>query len=235
MRGKLSYFTPAEFITLLDLAGDGPYSAARGGFPEPDDGQIRLALASLFNRGLLVRTAWGLTLGPAGQPFSAMRSAQDVVLIRDPTESRCAAACYLAGNVLWLTELVNNVLALCYRVWQLAPGEAGDWLLDSGLLEPPLLTQDDTPELEDLFQDVLEEPCGRTILRLERYRNGGALQFVYEVRACKGAPVVVRWEGMDIRTEFYTKEALSAMLAECFGKESNDYCQCEGTGTGKGI
>ena len=53
--GELLYFTPAEFILMMELSGSGRYSLLQPPDPEPDDCAFLEAFSSLFRRGMLLR------------------------------------------------------------------------------------------------------------------------------------------------------------------------------------
>lgn len=215
--GELLYFTPAEFILMMELSGSGRYSLLQPPDPEPDDCAFLEAFSSLFRRGMLLREGENFRPGGRGSFFSGLRGAPWVVFLSSETELY-GAACYVGDGVLWLVELADDLLARRYRVQQLTPRKLARQLLDAGVLEPPLLHREDAQELETRLEDLLSEPSGPVTLRLERYENGGGLKGAYTVRAGPGGGLLVRDSGTDRSVELYTAEALSQVLEECFGE-----------------
>lgn len=218
--GELLYFTPAEFVVMMELAGKGPYSMIRGAGPEPDDMALIQAFSSLFQREMIVRNGDGFELSGKGRPFAGMRSAQYVVLISAVQSHGFAAVCYVGKRELWLVELVDDLLSQRCRLQRIDRRSVKEWLFDAELLEPPALSEEDAFELGELFEDELSAPSGSVLLKLERHVNGGDLLFAYELMAGKGCQLVVCSGAQGRPAEIYTVEALSRMLAECFGKES---------------
>ena len=213
--GEVFYFTPAEFAVLMELAGEGPYSVMDG--LEPDDKSLALAFSSLFRRGFIARQGDGFILTEAANPFAGMRKARTAVLIAAP---RLSAAAYAGGEAVWLVQEAEDVLARRLRVWQTAPEAVGRWLLDADALAVPALRDEDAAELERLLEEELRQPPDSALLRLEQYRNGGELLCSWEVAAGQGVRFAVRRDSQGCAARIYTQEALSQMLAECFGKES---------------
>lgn len=215
------YFLPAEFLTLLEMAGGGRCSLLSAG-EEPDDGALRQAFVSLFQREMIARQGDGFVLTSEGKLFENMRNAPWAVSVfwRQPRPGR--ALCYVSDNALWLVELVDVIVAVQYRVRQMEREELGRWFLENGLLERPILTDADTAEFGALFGGLLEEAGGPVELLIEKYCNGGRRLVSHEVIRCRGQRII-RSQGPDgIAAAVYTKEALSRMLADCFGKGNYD-------------
>lgn len=215
MRQELTlYFTQAEFMLMLELAGGGECSVLSGG-ALPGKEELTLAFASLFQRGLLRRQGEDLVPDGAGALFEDIRRAPWAVRISGPEGE--TAVCYVRGEELWLVELADVILSRQYRVRRMDRGSIERWLFDSGLLEPPVLTREDLSEL-DAMEEELPGLDRRVLLRVEKYRNGGEAVEGYEVFR-SGARRRIGRDGQDVD---YTREALSQMLADCFGKESHD-------------
>ena len=166
---------------------------------------------------MLLREGENFRPGKRGSFFSGLRGAPWAVFLSSETEPY-GAVCYVGDGVLWLVELVDDLLAWRYRVQQLTPQNLTRHLLDTGVLDPPLLHQEDARELEAQLEDQLSQPSGPVVLRLERYENGGVLQGSFTVHAGLGGGLLVRESGTDRSVELYTVEALSQALEEYFGK-----------------
>lgn len=220
---ELLYFTPAEFIVMMELAGTGPYSIPRRGKPDLSGGALAQAFSSLFQRKLIER--WGDRFVPShsGGPFRRMRSAASVVMISTDGIRPCSLACYGAGEELWLVECVGDVLSTRYRVQRAAREDIEDWLLDREVLPVPRLSDEDAGELRRLLRGEIARPAGAVLLRFDVYRNGGDKAFSYEVLSGREITLIVRRERDERTAEIYTREALSQLLAECFGGEQHGH------------
>lgn len=221
--GKTMYFSPAEFTIMLELAGENPCSFLRGG-DMPDDEELTLAFSSLYRRGLILRMGDGFAVSGPGQMFARMRGAPWAVFISGKQPYAGEAVCYVEEDILWLVELADFVFSRQYRVQLLGKMELKKWFFDTGLLDCPALTDDDTAELSKLFAEELTETSGRLLLRLEKYANGGPLLITYEVRKGKSGCLICDCGEVGQGVAIYTEEALSRMLTDCFGKGDYDYC-----------
>ena len=214
--GELLYFTQAELEVMLDLSGGAAHTLFRAG-PPPDDNALTQAFASLYRRGFLTRRDRSLSPTQRGGFFRDMHKAPLAVALtaRYPMESE--ALCYGGGETLWLCETVRTALSEQVRLRQFPRERLQEWLYDTGILDPPFLTAEDTRELSELTR---EEPSGDTVrLRLEKYENGGKLLGVYEVLSGNGLPLVRVREDERDTAELYTVETLRDMLARCFRQE----------------
>ena len=215
--GELMYFTLAELIVMMELADGGAYSMIRWD-AQPDDIGLVQALASLFQRGLILREGDRLALSAKGRPFSGMKQAGTALLLSAMPSGR-VVVCYVGKDAIWLVEPVDEVLTQRFRLQQIERAAICDWLTEAEFLEFPLLHDADAAELSRLFEDELSEPSGSVHLRLERYVNGGPLLCTYEVTEGRGGRLVTRRDDQGCAAEIYTDEALSRMLTECFGEE----------------
>lgn len=216
---KILYFSPAEFMILLELAEGSACSLLSDG-TGPEDHKLTAAFTSLFQRGLIQRDKDGFVLSAAGKIFAGIRNAPWAVYISG--RSGGAALCYWSKDSLWLAELADVILATQYRVRQLDRSGLEQWLFDSGLLAPPALTAEDVCELESLPGEEPEDAVIQPLLRLEKHINGGPAVEIYQVYKRGGRWRICRDGGnQDI---YYTREALSDMLTDCFGKEDYDRC-----------
>lgn len=214
--GQGIYFTPAEFVLLMELAGGKNYSMIRSPRSEPDEAALTQGFATLYQRGLIRREGEGFVLSGQGRVFSQLRGARYAVLLS--SRKGFAAACYPGEKELWMVELVDELLTQRYRVQGLLEEDLKQWLLDREVLDPPTLGREDTQELERLFGDLLADPRGEGTFRAERYQNGGDLVDKYELIPSAGGNLLVHSGAQGRTAELYTEEALSDMLAECFGK-----------------
>ena len=165
-----------------------------------------------------------MTVSGEGRLFSQIRSAPIAVVMTQKKPYGNEFICYVEENTLFLVELTDAILTRQYRLQALDRPELAVRLFDAGLLEQPVLTDGDVSELTILFSDELEENAGRPIFRLEKYCNGGSLLDTYELRRGKSGNLLYHASETALGTEFYTAEALSRMLTDCFGKGSYDYC-----------
>lgn len=221
--GKMLYFSPAEFSIMLELAGESPCSFFCAG-DTPDGASLTKAFISLYQRRLIKPEKNRLTVSGEGRLFVRLRNAPVAVVMTQRTPGGGEFICYVEEDILFLVELRDTILTRQYRLQALKRPELAAWLLDAGLLDRPVLTDGDIPELASLFTDELEENAGQALFRLEKYRNGGELLETYELRRGKSGRLLYHAGMTDCGTEIYTTEALSRMLTACFGKGPYDYC-----------
>ena len=219
MEGELLYFTPAEFVVMMELAGEGPYSMMFVEAPEIGDDALAQAFTTLFQRGLIARAGTGFRLNARGQLFEALRRARFVVMISAENTRGYTAGCYVAEEALWLVECIDTPLENQFRVQKAEHDGMRQWFLDRETFEQPILRREDVKDLTREFEDELSDPVGRRLLKLERYHNGGGLICTYELLALDGCNVTVRRELESCAAEICTVEAILDMLLECFGKD----------------
>lgn len=212
------YFSPAEFVVMLDLAGEEPCTILSGG-EEPDDAALTQALASLFQRGLIRREKDLLVLSEAGDMFRRMRGAAWAVIVSKPQQGGTRAVCYLHGDQVWVVEPADAILKRQYRVRLLDAEELKDWLFGTGLLSPPALQEEDTVELRFVLEESLGPSPEDVLLRLEKRSNGGAPAEAFELCRWEGHRAVTRRSGNEVWTELYTAQALERMLEDCFWRK----------------
>lgn len=218
IEGELLYFTPAEFVVMMELAGEGPYSMMFTDETEIDDVALTQAFTTLFQRDLIFQQGVKFMHSSRGQLFKSLRQAQFAVMISAENAHRYTAGCYVANEVLWLVECIDTALSKQLRLQKLRYGDIEQWLLDKEIFEKPVLDEENARYLADEFREVLANPAGSQMLKLERYHNGGASICTYELLAMDGCNVVVR-RGIDgCIAKIYTVEAMSRMLSECFGR-----------------
>lgn len=217
--GELLYFTPAEFVVMMELAGEEPYSMMFVEASEIEDEALTRAFTTLFQREMITQTGTGFALSAKGRLFEALRRARFVVMISAEEPHGYTAGCYVAGDALWLVECTDTVLHKQLRIQKTGYGGIRQWLMDKETFVQPVLGRENVGELARELEDKLADPEGRQLLRLERYQNGGALICTYELLAMDGCNVVVRRESESCAAEICTVEAVSHMLRECFGKE----------------
>lgn len=228
IEGELLYFTPAEFVVLMELAGEGPYSMMFIRENEIDDDALTQAFVTLFQRDLIYQNGAGFTLSARGKLFQALRQARFAVMISAEDAQTYTAGCYVGEEALWLVECIDAVLDKQFRIRKIEHDGIRQWLLDKGAFVQPILNKENAKELTREFEDELSNPEGHRLLRLERYCNGGNLICAYELLAMDGCNVVTRRGPEDCTAEICTAEAISHMLSECFGKDQHDNCQCKG-------
>jgi len=219
IEGRLLYFTPAEFVVMMELSGEEPYSMVFVNEAKIDDAALTYAFTTLFQRDLISREGTGFKLSSKGLLFKKLRQAQFVVMISIENVYEHTAGCYVAEDALWLVECTNTVLSKQFRVQEVSRDAIQQWLLEKGTFAPPVLSKENAEELLQEFKGKLEAPVGNQLLKLERYKNGGTHICTYKLLAVDGCNVVVR-RGTDSNvSEIYTVEAMSHMLTECFGKD----------------
>ena len=219
MEGELLYFTPAEFVVMMELAGEGPYSMMFVEASEIGDEALTRAFTTLFQRGLIAPKGTGFMISAKGRMFEMLRQAHSVVMISAEDARGYTAGCYVAEKALWLVECVDTVLYKQFRVQKAGPDGMKQWLFDKEAFEQPVLDRESAKELAGEFEDELSNPAGRRLLKLERYHNGGGLICTYELLAMDGCNVVTRRESESCAAEICTVEAVSDILLECFGKD----------------
>lgn len=219
IEGELLYFTPAEFVVMMELAGEKPYSMLFVHETEIDDVSLTEAFASLFQRNLISRNGEGFIRSARGQLFEELRQARFVVMVSAENPRGYTAGCYVAEDVLWLVECIDTVLSKQFRIQKMGRGDVKQWLLDKGAFGPPILDEENAKDLAQELRDKLEDPTGSRMLKLERYYNGGDLVCMYELLAMSECNVIVRREMGNCAAEIYTTEAMSHMLTECFGRD----------------
>lgn len=219
MEGELLYFTPAEFIVMMELAGEGPYSMMFIDGNEIDDAALTQAFTTLFQRGLILQEGKRFIHSAKGQLFKELRQARFVVMISAENARKYTAGCYAAEDTLWLVECIDTVLSKQLRVQKTRCDAVGQWLLDKEAFEQPVLDEENAKELARELKDELADPVGNQVLKLERYHNGGDLIYTYELVAMNACNVIVRREMESCAAKICTAEAMSHMLTECFGKD----------------
>jgi len=217
--GKILYFSMEEFMVLLELA-DGSECSLLSDGTVPEDKAFTTAFTALFQRELIQRSGGRFALSGAGKVFDEMRNAPWAVYLSG--QSGNTALCYSSGDSICLVEIVDMILSAQYRVRELDLAGLKQWMFDSGLLEPPALTEEDLQALEPFLAEEPPPPAFQPFLRLEKHVNGGPIIETYEVY--KSARYWRIHQGNGDKDAYCTKEALSSMLADCFGKESYDYC-----------
>ena len=219
IEGELLYFTPAEFVVMMELAGVGPYSMLFIEKAEIDDDALTQAFTTLFQRDMISQKGTEFKLSVKGRLFEALRRARFVVMISAEDIRAFTVGCYVSEETLWLVECIDTVLSKQFRVQKIERAGIRQWLLDKESFEQPILDEENVKELAQEFKNKLTEPVGDRLLKLERYHNGGDLICTYELLAIDGCNVVTRREMEHCTVEIYTVEAMSHMLAECFGKD----------------
>ena len=214
---RLLYFTQAELEIMLELCGGS--SIYRTGSP-PDDTALTRAFVSLYRRNFLIRQNGMLVPGPRSEFFRQMCSSALTVVLTSLYPRTGTAVCYADGGQLWIAEILRTVLSEQIRLRGLRREELETWLQDSGRMEPPFLTREDTEELSVLTEKTPFRISKDAVwMRLEKYRNRGQLLGVYEFAYCDGLPVISVREGKKAETELYTVEAREEILERCFGKD----------------
>lgn len=214
MTGAAVYFSPAEFIVMLELVGGGPCSVLLGR-EELDDGALTGAFVALFRRGLICREGERLELSATGEMFRRIRGAGQAVVLSRPKRQEKLAICYVDEGGVELVEPVDAILREQYRVQRLDVEGLKSWMLDTGLLSIPALWDEDASERNEVLAQERVPPPGDVLLLLERYHNGGGLISTFEVRRWRGNRLIVR-DGVEAC--LYTAQSLERMLADCFGK-----------------
>lgn len=223
MEGELLYFTPAEFVVMMELAGEKPYSMMFIAESEIDDAALTQAFATLFQRELILQKGTGFIHSAKGQLFGELRQAQFVVMISADYTHGYTAGCYVADKALWLVECTDTVLAKQFRVQKIERGSIEQWFLSKEIFRRPVLREEN---VEELFRELWEEldvPAGEQLLKLELYHNGGDLICTYELLAADKYDMIVRRDTEGCKADIYTAEAMSRMLAECFRKDWHDH------------
>lgn len=215
---KLLYFTPAEYILMMELAGDGPYSMLQSDTLEPDDTDFIQAFSTLFRRGMICRKGNCFVLSDKGNFFVEMKQAQASVLLSAP-QVALTAICYIGKTSLWLVELADDILSLRYRVRQIDRSTLRRWLMDAAALASPALCEEDVTEIKQFFKDMLSQSEGQTLLRLERYINENML-FSYELLEGKYGQLVVYTDALGQKIDIYTEEKLSQIILDSFREDA---------------
>lgn len=232
-KAKLLYFTAAEYLLMMQLAGNRRYSVLYRG-KEPEEDALVEALTSLFRRGLLKRRNDRLVPDGEGKPFARMRQAPFAVAVK--AAPGIDAMLYPDGPTLWITELTNTPGPQWYRLRRIAVRDVARWAFEQEILPPPALTESDAAEVQKLFKEELREPSGETLAAFKRYLNGGRLLCEYELLAGRDGHMILCGSGQEsFCGRIYTAEALSEMLAACFGKDSYDHCECAGSRHGENL
>ena len=217
MNRESLYFSSAEFMLMLEMAGGPDYSLYRTD-SEPDRVSLIHACSTLYQRGFLRNDKNEFHLSEQGEIFHEIRLSPFIALIRTTYPQKNTAFCYIGEKRLWLVELANDSLANRYRLQSLNADELQEWLFDGGILNAPTLTKADAEELSNRFSMKREIFHASFLLKIERYRNGGNRISQYGV--LEGTCGLFLWqcENGQSATELYTKEALSQMLSRALRK-----------------
>ena len=214
---KALYFTQAELEVMLELSGGAAHTLYRLE-PPPDDAALIEAFASLYQRGFLTRTESGLTPTARGGFFRDISRAPLAVALTMRHLRERAALCYCDGETVWVCEYLRTALSTRTRLSRIPVENMETWLFETEILPPPVLTDADAGECLRTWSGETNPDSLR--LRLERYRNGGELLGTYEVLSGDGLPLIRSRQGGQTSVSLYTVEALRAMLAHCFRKDS---------------
>ena len=207
-------FTEAEFLLMLALSGGENCTVCLAG-SEPDDVELTDALAKLYGRDMLQQESGQLVPSGDGKLFLALPDAKNVVMLYAKEPRERTAICYLIPDGLWLAEIVNEG----FRMQKMGRDKIKSWLFDAGILKEPSLYDSDVSELSLLYREELDTPTGRCLLHMEKRRNGGGLLCEFYVRNGPGDGLLQMQNGIVNKAEFYTVEALSHFLDNCFSDE----------------
>lgn len=221
IEGQQLYFSPAEFMVMMELGGVGRYCMLRIPGDEPNDAELTRAFLSLFQRGCIKQDGGEITLAGDGLVFAGIRKALGSVWLSTHYPCDFSAMCYVGETTCWLVEVVDDILLRRYRLRQTDCAAMKAWLLEGNLLERPTLTDEDVAELALLLKDELSKPQGEELLRIERRSDKSTLLCCYTMLEYGGSRMLSRADAQGRDTRLYTQEALADMLTECFGKESS--------------
>lgn len=208
------YFSPVEFLVMLDMAGEEPCSILFGK-EEPDDSALTVALASLFRRGLIRREGNAFSVSAEGEIFARMRSAPAAVFVSGPRQKK-SVACYADRGSVLLVEPADIIVRKQYRVQRLDMEGLEHWLYDTGILRPPALQDEDVAELSEALDAGPCPPPGDMLAQLDKYENGGVLTETFRVYRWKSERMIVRRGAGGVQAERYTVQSVRRMLADCF-------------------
>lgn len=209
MKEKYYIFSQSEFLAMLLLAGGAESTV--GMLEETVNAEtLAEAFTKLFARGLIKRE--GETLSPAGEGelFFEISRAKRAVVLSSPIGR--TVVCYVRPKSIWACELMTQGL----RVKEWTPKGLAVWLVDSGLLEPPTLRDEDAGELDAFCDDAAPSAQQEKLLTLERYENGGKLLEQYEIVRIGMVTSIVFKAGDEETVKPYTMEGQERLLNVVF-------------------
>ena len=215
--GVLLYFSEEEFAVMMELAGGNEYSLFLTE-PDLDDRRLSEAFIRLYQRKLIVRNAKSVELSEAGRFFRGIRNAPYSVFLQSEYPELRTYMIYVQEEQLWVAEIQNGSPYERYRLRMLAPEQLENWLIDSGSLPPPVLLEEDTPELRSILGSRLEWKEEDNILAsIKKQQNGGPVLLEYTLMSGRIGQILQEKRGDSTSLRIYTLEALREMLHQCFG------------------
>lgn len=209
---KYYRFSQDEFIVMLLLAG-GTGCVVGLSDEKVDSVGLAEALAELFSEGWVKREGDEFVPDGEGRLFYEISAASHTLLLSAPPQFGRTAMCYVcAGHTIWTCELMVDGCRLKKR----SMAEFCQWLIASGMLEPPAMRAEDIRELEDLYTEDGQAVDSECLLRLEMYEIGGKLGGEYNVIRAGGVTLIRYVDGNTVNVRFYTQESLNQMLKDAF-------------------
>lgn len=229
------YFSFCEFLLMMEFSGEGDYIL----FQEeniPEREEMVRALWLLTKRGMLEERGESFIPSARGAFFRELSAAKHAWYLEASRPARSSTVFYPAAktDVFYMAEVVPSAAGIQYRVSRITKKGIRDWLFDSGILDLPVLSAEDVPELNAYLSDssgsggTEEKGQERTlpeerdvILGIREYGPGGRVLSEAEVFQAGAEQYVAGPEtGPE---EIFTEEALDRLLARCFGKESDGH------------
>ncbi len=215
MNDKYYVLTQNEFLVMLLLTGgNGGTVGIRA--ESVDAETLTTALMSLFSRGFISRNGRGFAPKGEGELFYEISSSKCAVVLSSSVGRM--AICYVCTECIWFCELVREG----FRIKKCVFKELWQWLFDSGVLEWPLLHDEDAEELRTL---CAEEPAFTDkdcFLMFEKYANGGVLLERHKIVRIGATIRIISSIGNIRNVEISTQEALRRMLANAFDLKYTD-------------
>lgn len=215
--GIYLYFSEAEFAVMLELAEGGEYSCFLTQ-SQWENRQLVGAFVGLYQRGWIVQTQDMFTVSEKGTFFREIRNAHNIVLIRKQQQNPKTVVCYVQEGTLWLAEWLSSGVQKRYRLSTMRSNNVRKWLFDSGILQPPLLTDRDAEKLMKLFEEEGEREIPQdTMVQLTKYSGDGKILSSYTLFSNKVGLFLKRQDEKNSEDRFYTVDVLNQMIRECFG------------------
>ena len=215
--GILLYFSEEEFAVMMELAGGNEYSLFLTE-PELDDRRLSEAFIRLFQRGLIVRNAQSVELSDAGMFFRRIRNAHHSVLFRAAYPEQRTYMIYVQEKQLWIAEIQTGSPYERYRLRMMSPGEMEKWLIDTRNLPQPILMEQDTPELLNIYGNDLEWKEDENVLvQIRLQKSDGSVLREYFLSSGRVGQILQEKNGDSTSVRIYTQESMREMLRKCFG------------------
>ena len=218
------YVSPEEFVLMMEFSGGGDYVLfGEEGLPRRED--VLKSVFRLFQKKYILEKNGQFLPDGEGLFFKKLHDAPWAVLFQTESESVPDAAFYPAGADFYMVEYLMDGRTRNCRISRITRTEIRNRLIESGVLEEPFLSEEDTGDMERVYEtwDEEEDDAGEEFEEAASFtkidRKGKLLAEASVLISPRGW--FIRGENEPGETpERYTTEALNRMMDRCFGKDT---------------